>query len=173
DRTIGLVSTLAALAGLAQFPFGLWSDRLGRRKPFILAALAVLALATALMYQAHGTIWLALLVILFAENGVCRATVESLAGGEAGSHPLDVRGSDGALPRRQRAGWGLPLSVPETRPGLPGPLPVLCFCCEHGGLDAGGSGGRSMGRPSGTAATAHRRLDDDDAALGARGPRGC
>jgi MFS family permease len=83
DRTIGLVSTLAALAGLAQFPFGLWSDRLGRRKPFLVAALAVLALATALMYQAHGTIWLGLLVILFAENGVCRATVESLAGAEA------------------------------------------------------------------------------------------
>ena len=29
DRAIGIVSTLAALAGLAQFPVGLWSDRIG------------------------------------------------------------------------------------------------------------------------------------------------
>ena len=28
DRNIGLVSTLAALAGLAQFPTGVWSDRI-------------------------------------------------------------------------------------------------------------------------------------------------
>jgi MFS family permease len=43
DRTIGLVSTLAALAGLVQYPIGLWSDREGRRKPFLIVALAVLA----------------------------------------------------------------------------------------------------------------------------------
>ena len=35
DRAIGLVSTLAALSGLAQFPVGLWSDRIGWRKPFL------------------------------------------------------------------------------------------------------------------------------------------
>jgi CHASE3 domain sensor protein/predicted Na+-dependent transporter/predicted MFS family arabinose efflux permease len=83
DRAIGLVSTLAALAGLVQYPVGKWSDRLGRRKPFLVGALAVLAAATFLMHGAHGTVWLGLLVVLFAENGACRATVESLAGAEA------------------------------------------------------------------------------------------
>src|SRR5437870_6205059 len=73
DRAIGLVSTLAALAGLAQFPIGLWSDRLGRRKPFLVAALTLLALATALLGRAHGAVWLGFLVVLFAENGACRA----------------------------------------------------------------------------------------------------
>lgn len=49
DRTIGLVSTLAALSGLAQFPIGLWSDRLRERKPFLVVALGVLALSTVLL----------------------------------------------------------------------------------------------------------------------------
>src|SRR5579864_89338 len=83
DRALGLVSTLAALASLAQYPVGLWSDRLGRRKPFLLALLALLAVSTVLLRTAHGAVWLALLVVLFAENGICRATVESLAGAEA------------------------------------------------------------------------------------------
>jgi MFS family permease len=83
DRSIGLVSTLAALAGLVQFPIGLWSDRLGRRQPFLIAALALLAGATFLLPGAHGTFWLGFLVLLFAENGACRATVESLSGAEA------------------------------------------------------------------------------------------
>ena len=83
DRTIGLVSTLAALAGLAQFPVGLWSDRIGTRKPFLIAALGVLTLATALLRGAHHVVWLAVLVVLFAENGICRAVVESLTGAEA------------------------------------------------------------------------------------------
>jgi MFS family permease len=48
-RTIGLVSTLAALAALAQFPLGVWSDRAKRRKPFLVALLAVLALSTWLL----------------------------------------------------------------------------------------------------------------------------
>jgi MFS family permease len=80
---IGLVSTVAALASLAQFPLGMWSDRLGRRKPFLVVALAVLAAATALLGSARGAVWLSVLAILFAENGPCRATVESLAGAEA------------------------------------------------------------------------------------------
>lgn len=82
DAAIALVSTLAALAGLAQFPLGVWSDRVQWRKPFLLAALAVLALSTWLLHNAHGTIWLAFLVVLFAENGICRATAESLFGAE-------------------------------------------------------------------------------------------
>ena len=41
DQAIGIVSTLAALSGLAQFPVGLWSDRIGWRKPFLVAALAL------------------------------------------------------------------------------------------------------------------------------------
>ena len=83
DRAIGLISTLAALAGLAQFPVGLWSDRIGRRKPFLLAALAILTAATASLGRHHSAVWLALLVVLFAENGLCRPMLESLAGAEA------------------------------------------------------------------------------------------
>lgn len=82
DRAIGIVSTLAALAGLAQFPIGVWSDRVKWRKPFLIVLLAVLALATWLLQGAHGTVWLGFLVILFAENGICRATAESLFGAE-------------------------------------------------------------------------------------------
>jgi MFS family permease len=83
DRAIGIVSTLAALAGLAQFPIGVWSDHIGRRKPFLIAALAVLALASLLLPVTRGPILLGLVVVLFAENGLCRATVESLSGAEA------------------------------------------------------------------------------------------
>ncbi|HZZ82629.1 MAG TPA: MFS transporter, partial [Gemmataceae bacterium] len=83
DRAIGIVSTLAALAGLAQFPLGVWSDHVGRRKPFLIAVLTILAIATWLLPFAGGTIVLGLVVVLFAENGFCRATMESLAGAEA------------------------------------------------------------------------------------------
>jgi MFS family permease len=83
DRAIGFIWTLAALAGLLQFPAGVWSDRLRARKPFLLAALALLAVSTYLLHGAQGAIWLSLLAVLFAENGPCRATVESLAGAEA------------------------------------------------------------------------------------------
>jgi MFS family permease len=83
DRAIGIVSTLAALSALAQFPIGLWSDRLGWRKPFLVASLVAVAVATVLLRDARNTIWLGFLVILFAENGICRAVVESLSGAEA------------------------------------------------------------------------------------------
>jgi MFS family permease len=83
DRAIGLIWTLAALAGLLQFPVGVWSDRLRARKPFLIVALAVLAVSTFMLFGANGPIWLGLLVVLFAENGACRATLESLAGAEA------------------------------------------------------------------------------------------
>ena len=83
DRAIGIVSTLAAVSGLAQFPVGLWSDRIGWRKPFLVVALAVTALATLLLRGAQGVFWVSFLVILFAENGICRAVVESLSGAEA------------------------------------------------------------------------------------------
>src|SRR5262249_16390990 len=82
-RAIGIVSTLAALSALAQLPLGLWSDRLGRRKPFLVAALALLALATWLLRGAEGLLWVSVLAILFAENGTSRAVVESLSGAEA------------------------------------------------------------------------------------------
>jgi MFS family permease len=99
DRTIGFVSTLAAVAGLVQYPIGRWSDRLGRGKPFLIAALGLLAAATWLMGYGHGTIWLGLLVILFAENGACRSTIESLAGAEAAklAAPGKVGAALGAL----------------------------------------------------------------------------
>src|SRR5581483_2906352 len=85
DRQIGVVSTLAALTALAQFPVGLWADRRQWRKPFLLVALALLALSTALLPAAHSVVWLGVLVVLFAENGICRAVVDSLAGAEAAS----------------------------------------------------------------------------------------
>ena len=83
DQTIGIVSTLAALAGLAQFPIGVWSDHIGRRKPFLIVLLGVLALATLLLPVVRGPLLLGIVVLFFAENGLCRATVESLAGAEA------------------------------------------------------------------------------------------
>jgi MFS family permease len=83
DQAIGIVSMLAAVAGLVQFPAGVWSDRRGTRKPLLILALAVLAAATLFLREARGTIVLGVLVVLFAENGACRATVESLAGAEA------------------------------------------------------------------------------------------
>ena len=83
DRAIGIVSTLAALSGLAQFPVGIWSDRIGRRKPFLVVALALVALSTFFLREAHGAFWLGFLVVLFAENGIGRAVVESLSGAEA------------------------------------------------------------------------------------------
>jgi MFS family permease len=94
DRAIGIVSMLAALSSLAQFPVGLWSDRIGWRKPFLVVALAVTALATLLIRGAHGVVWLGVLVILFAENGVGRAVVESLSGAEAAA--LAPKGGVGA-----------------------------------------------------------------------------
>jgi MFS family permease len=98
DRGIAVVWVLSALAGLLQFPIGLWSDRVGARKPFLVAALAVLAVATVLLPFASGGglgwVWLALLVVLFAENGACRATVESMAGAEA-TPPFAGSGSCG------------------------------------------------------------------------------
>jgi MFS family permease len=83
EQEIGVLSTVAAVAGLMQFPLGFWSDRVGRRKPFLLVALALLVLATFLLYRAQGLLLVSFLVLLFAENGACRATVESLAGAEA------------------------------------------------------------------------------------------
>jgi MFS family permease len=99
DRAIGMVSMLAALFGLGQFPIGLISDRVGTRKPFLCVALAVLAAATALLRGPHGAMWLGLLVVLFAENGICRAVVESLAGAEAAAlaPPEEVATALGAL----------------------------------------------------------------------------
>ena len=99
DRAIGLMSTLAALSALAQFPVGLWSDHIRSRKPFLIVALAVAALSTVLLRDAHGVIWLGFLVILFAENGISRAIVESLSGAEAAAlaPPGGVGAALGAL----------------------------------------------------------------------------
>jgi MFS family permease len=83
DRAIGMISTLAALSALAQFPIGLLSDRWQRRKPFLVIALGLLALATILLPVVERPVLLGLVVILFAENGICRALVESLSGAEA------------------------------------------------------------------------------------------
>lgn len=99
DRQIGVVATVAALAGLVQFPVGIWSDRLGARKPFLIAALGVVAAATWLLPGGRGLAWLGALVVLFAENGPARAVIESLAGAEAAAlaPPGRVAGALGAL----------------------------------------------------------------------------
>jgi MFS family permease len=98
-RAIGLISALAALTSLAQFPIGLWSDRLGARKPFLIAMLATVALATWLLTTGPRGAWLGLLIVVFAENGICRAVVESLAGAEAAAlaRPGEVGAALGAL----------------------------------------------------------------------------
>ncbi len=83
DSAIGLVWMAAALSALIQFPLGVWSDRLRARKPILLVALVVLALVTYLLRDAAGVVWVGFLAVMFAENGPCRATVESLAGAEA------------------------------------------------------------------------------------------
>jgi hypothetical protein len=75
---IGVISRLAALTSLAEFPAGLSSDRLGSRKPFLVVALAVVAVSSWLLRGAEGTIWVGLLVILFAENGIGRAVKRCL-----------------------------------------------------------------------------------------------
>jgi MFS family permease len=99
ESAIGFVWTASALAGLLQFPLGVWSDRLRARKPFLLAALAVLTVATFLLHGTSGTLTLGVLAVLFAENGPCRATVESLAGAEAVhlAPPSQVGAALGAL----------------------------------------------------------------------------
>ena len=98
DRAISFVSALAALGGVAQFPVGLWSDKLGRRKPFLIGLLALLALATAALPFAHGIFLVGGIVLLFAENGICRATIESLAGASA-AHLAETDGVGTALAR--------------------------------------------------------------------------
>lgn len=99
ESAIGFVWTASALAGLVQFPLGVWSDRLRARKPFLLGALAVLTVATFLLHGASGVFGLGVLAVLFAENGPCRATVESLAGVEAVhlAPPSQVGAALGAL----------------------------------------------------------------------------
>lgn len=66
EQQIGIVSTLAALVGLVQFPLGFWSDRVGRRKPFLIVALGLLVLVTFLLLDAQGLLWISFLVLLFA-----------------------------------------------------------------------------------------------------------
>ncbi len=99
NREIGILSTLAALSALVQFAVGIWSDRIGRHKPFLVVSLAVLAFSTFALPNAPNGIWLALVVILFAENGVCRAIVESQSGAEAVAlaDPSEVGRSLGGL----------------------------------------------------------------------------
>ncbi len=99
DRAIGIISTFAALSGLAQFQVGEWSDRLGRRKPFILLALLSLAIATIALPWVENVVLLAIVVVLFAENGICRAIVETQSGAAAVglSNPDQVAASLGKL----------------------------------------------------------------------------
>jgi MFS family permease len=107
ESAIGGVSTVAALAGLLQFPVDLWSDRLDRRKPFLLVALALLIVTTIALGRPLGLVALSVLVALFAENGACRATIESLAGAEVAR--LSPAGALGA--GRRSPAWCSPRSA--------------------------------------------------------------
>jgi MFS family permease len=91
DRQIGFISMLAALSGLLQFPVGVLSDRLKSRKIMLVIAAALLCAATYFIPAAHHPLWLGLLVILFAENGLCRAVIESLSGAEAAAQAAPGR----------------------------------------------------------------------------------
>jgi MFS family permease len=99
DRWIGLLSTLAALSAMGQFPIGRWSDRIHHRKLFLLAALGLVALSTLGLPLARGPLAIGLMVILFAENGICRSVVEMLSGAEAVSlaKPGQIGAALGAL----------------------------------------------------------------------------
>jgi MFS family permease len=99
DSAIGWISTCAALSALGQFPIGLWSDREGRRKPFLLGAMVLLTLAGFLLRGMHGAVFLGALVVLFAENGICRAIIDSLSGAEvtALSPPNEIGAALGRL----------------------------------------------------------------------------
>ncbi|HVW02642.1 MAG TPA: MFS transporter [Planctomycetaceae bacterium] len=100
DGAIGWISTCAALSALAQFPIGLWSDRIATRKPFLLGAMALLTLAGFLLRDMHGALILGVLVVLFAENGICRAVIDSLSGAEVTA--LSPRNEIGAALGRLR-----------------------------------------------------------------------
>ena len=84
DRAIEApLSTLAAPLGAGPVPgreYGR-SDRM--YQPFWSSRSAVTAVSTILLREAHGLLWMGFLVVLFAENGICRAVVESLSGAEA------------------------------------------------------------------------------------------
>ncbi len=82
---ISMIWAVAALTSLAQFPVGVWSDRVGTRKPFLIAALGLVGASALLLSLGtiHNVVILSLLVLLFHENGIGRALVETLSGAEA------------------------------------------------------------------------------------------
>ncbi len=83
--SISMIWAVAAITSLVQFPVGVWSDRVGTRKPFLIAALGLVGAAALLLSLGtiHNIIILSLLVLLFHENGIGRALVETLSGAEA------------------------------------------------------------------------------------------
>ena len=112
DGAIGWISTCAALSALAQFPVGLWSDRIATRKPFLLGAMGLLTLAGFLLRDMHGALVLGALVVLFAENGICRAVIDSQS----------VRAvSGGRTPARTR-----PTAARKAANGTSSPTPAAC-----------------------------------------------
>lgn len=82
---ISMIWALAAITSLVQFPVGVWSDRVGTRKPFLIVALGLVGASAILLSLGtiHNIIILSLLVLLFHENGIGRALVETLSGAEA------------------------------------------------------------------------------------------
>jgi MFS family permease len=82
-QQIGILSMLAAFISVLQFPIGIFSDRARAIKPLLIVSLSILAAATFLLYITHRMVWIAILVIFYAENGICRALVESLSSAEA------------------------------------------------------------------------------------------
>ena len=95
DRAIGIVSTLAALIGPGPVPGRalVGPDRLAQAVPGRRAGGGG-PLDRGSCAGRKASVWLGFLVILFAENGICRAVVESLSGAEAAA--LAPQGGVGA-----------------------------------------------------------------------------
>jgi len=82
-QQIGVISMAAALVSLLQFPIGIFADRALALKPLLILSLGILALSTFLLIEMHDIVWIGIVVIFFAENGICRALVEGLSSAES------------------------------------------------------------------------------------------
>ena len=89
DQALGLIWSIGALTAILQLPIGKWSDQPGRRRPILIASLVVVALAGLIIPYATSVLTLGFLVVLFSENGIPRALIESLSGAEVRARAKD------------------------------------------------------------------------------------
>ncbi len=83
NSAIAWISTIAALTALFQFPLGKWSDRRGHRVPLLLLLCTVLSISALLLPILPNGVLFLIVAVLFAENGLCRSALDSLAGAHA------------------------------------------------------------------------------------------